>query len=148
MTNQEVFEIGKIIETFYYINEFDLENNYIGYLVEFNDIVYQIVTTEHNMILNPDEEAFVFTNNLNDVYSSIDAAMNEPIDFSFNTVDDINEKKDNDFYVDDFVIKYKNKVIANTYGPNDWDQYGKFDNSKSNGPDDIDHNFIDFNSPW
>jgi hypothetical protein len=148
MTNQEVFDTGKIIETFHYINQFDLENDYIGYLVQFNDIVYQLVATEHNILLNPNEEAILFTDNLDAVYSSIEAAMSEPIDFSFNTVDDINEKKDDDFYADDFVIKYKNKVIANTYGPNDWDQYGKFDDSNTNDSDNIDHNFIDFNSPW
>ena len=148
MTNQEVFDNGRIIETFYYINQFDLTNDYIGYLIQVDDIVYQIVTTEHNILLNPHDEAILFTDNLEAVYSEIDNAINEPLKFSFDMDNDQIEKKDNDLYVDDFVIKYKGNVIANTYGPNDWDQHHKFDNSNSNNQDDTNHNFIDFNSPW
>ena len=104
MTNMEVFDRGKIIETFNYMDDFDLENSYIGYLIELNDIVYTVIATNHNMLIDPESEAEIFTTDINGVYSQIEQSMNEPLRIETKLVDDFEEKSD--IEVDDDVIKY------------------------------------------
>lgn len=60
MTNREVYDMGRIVETFNYINQFDPYNNYIGYLVKVDNTIYEIVVNQHNMLVDPDEKAVIF----------------------------------------------------------------------------------------
>lgn len=60
MTNEEVYTHGRIVETFNYLNQFDLEGIYIGYLIKVDNITYQVIVNQHNMIQNPDEPAVIF----------------------------------------------------------------------------------------
>lgn len=151
MTNQEVFNIGKVLEVFNYLNPTDLDNNYIGYLIEIDRVIYQVIATEHNRLLNPDEPAHIFSDNSQALY---DAMMQTPEPIQVLT--SVPEEKDKDLYVDEYVIKYKGKVIANTYGPNDWDQYAQYtdeiaddenEDSKSNNSN-FQQNIQNFNTPW
>ena len=60
MTNQEVYDMGRRIESFNYIDPYDLDNMYIGYLIKVDSIVYQVVVNQHNMIIHPNEKATIF----------------------------------------------------------------------------------------
>jgi len=155
MTNMEVFDRGKIIETFNYMDDFDLENSYIGYLIELNDIVYTVIATNHNMLIDPESEAEIFTTDINDVYSQIEQSMNEPLRIETKLVDDFEEKSD--IEVDDDVIKYKGRVVANRFtNESIFDQYKEIDawkridadepNDGTNG--NVNNTIIDFNRPW
>jgi len=151
----EVFDRGKIIETFNYMDDFDLENYYIGYLIEFNDIVYKVIATNHNMLIDPEGEAEIFTTDISGVYSQIEQSMSEPIRIETKLVDDFEEKSD--IEVDNEVIRYKGRVVANRFtNETVFDQYREIDAWKQNNDDkpnggtkgDINNNIINFNRPW
>lgn len=155
MTNMEVFDRGRIIETFNYMDEYDFENTYIGYLIQVNDTVYQVIATQHNLILNPEEEANVFTTDLTGIYSDIERSMKEPIRIETKLVGDDEFEKKSDIEVEDDVIKYKGKVIAKRFTDETiFDQYRELDSWKeddqlkngSNG--NVENTIINFNSPW
>lgn len=151
----EVFDRGKIIETFNYMGDFDLENSYVGYLIQLNDTVYQVIATKHNMLIDPEGDAEIFTTDINDVYYQIEQSMNEPLRIETKLVNDFEEKSD--IEVDDEVIKYKGRVVVNRFtNESIFDQYKDIDAWKRNDDDmpndgtkgDINNNIIDFNRPW
>lgn len=155
MTNMEVFDKGKIVETFNYMDDYDFENIHIGYLIQVNDTVYQVIATQHNLLLNPEEEAIVFTTQLNDMYSDIQRSMQEPIKIETKMVDENEFDKKSDIEVDDDVIKYKGKVIVKRFtNETIFDEYKELDSWKNdmeqqNGNSGtIDNNIINFNTPW
>lgn len=155
MTNMEVFDRGKIVETFNYMDDFDLENSYIGYLIQLNDIVYKVIATNHNMLIDPESEAEILATDINDIYSQIEQSMNEPLRIETKLVDDFEEKSD--IEVDDGVIKYKGRVVANHFtNESIFDQYKEIDawkiidddgsNDGTNG--NVNNTIIDFYRPW
>lgn len=151
----EVFDKGKILETFNYMDDYDFENIHIGYLIQVNDTVYQVIATQHNLLLNPEEEAIVFTTQLNDMYSDIEKSMQEPIKIETKMVDENEFDKKSDIEVDDDVIKYKGKVIVKRFtNETIFDEYKELDSWKNdmeqqNGNSGtIDNNIINFNTPW
>lgn len=154
----EVFDNGKIIEIFNYMDEYNFENTYIGYLIQIEDTVYQVIATQHNLLLNPEEEAIVFTTQLNDMYSDIKKSMQEPIKIETKLVDENEFDKKSDIEVDDYVIKYKGKVIAKRFtNETIFDQYKELDswnedNQSTNNTNDnngnIVNNITNFNTPW
>lgn len=151
----EVFDKGKIVETFNYMDDYDFENIHIGYLIQVNDTVYQVIATQHNLLLNPEEEAIVFTTQLNDMYSDIQRSMQEPIKIETKMVDENEFDKKSDIEVDDDVIKYKGKVIVKRFtNETIFDEYKELDSWKNdmeqqNGNSGtIDNNIINFNTPW
>lgn len=151
----EVFDKGKIVETFNYMDDYDFENIHIGYLIQVNDTVYQVIATQHNLLLNPEEEAIVFTTQLNDMYSDIEKSMQEPIKIETKMVDENEFDKKSDIEVDDDVIKYKGKVIVKRFtNETIFDEYKELDSWKNdmeqqNGNSGtIDNNIINFNTPW
>lgn len=155
MTNMEVFDKGKILETFNYMDDYDFENIHIGYLIQVNDTVYQVIATQHNLLLNPEEEAIVFTTQLNDMYSDIEKSMQEPIKIETKMVDENEFDKKSDIEIDDDVIKYKGKVIVKRFtNETIFDEYKELDSWKNdmeqqNGNSGtIDNNIINFNTPW
>lgn len=155
MTNMEVFDRGRIVETFNYMDEYDFENTYIGYLIQVNDIVYQVIATQHNLILNPEEEAIVFTTELNTIYSDIEKSMQEPIRIETKLVNEDEFDKKSDVEVDEDVIKYKGKVIAKRFtNETIFDQYKEIDAWKNNTDSQngnsgtINNNIINFDTPW
>lgn len=151
----EVFDKGKILETFNYMDDYDFENIHIGYLIQVNDTVYQVIATQHNLLLNPEEEAIVFTTQLNDMYSDIQRSMQEPIKIETKMVDENEFDKKSDIEIDDDVIKYKGKVIVKRFtNETIFDEYKELDSWKNdmeqqNGNSGtIDNNIINFNTPW
>ena len=151
----EVFDRGRIIETFNYMDEYDFENTYIGYLIQVNDTVYQVIATQHNLILNPEEEANVFTTDLTGIYSDIERSMKEPIRIETKLVGDDEFEKKSDIEVEEDVIKYKGKVIVKRFtNETIFDEYKELDSWKNdmeqqNGNSGtIDNNIINFNTPW
>lgn len=151
----EVFDKGKILETFNYMDDYDFENIHIGYLIQVNDTVYQVIATQHNLLLNPEEEAIVFTTQLNDMYSDIEKSMQEPIKIETKMVDENEFDKKSDIEIDDDVIKYKGKVIVKRFtNETIFDEYKELDSWKNdmeqqNGNSGtIDNNIINFNTPW
>jgi hypothetical protein len=156
MNNMEVFDRGKILETFNYMDEYDFENTHMGYLVELNGIVYQIIATENNILINPESEASIFTSDINDVYSQIEKDMKEPIKIETRMVGDDYFENKSDIQVDDGVIKYKGNVIVNRFtNQTVFDEYKELDSWKNETSEQqtgntgiVDNNIIDFNTPW
>ena len=152
----EVFDRGKILETFNYMDEYDFENTHMGYLVELNGIVYQIIATENNILINPESEASIFTSDINDVYSQIEKDMKEPIKIETRMVGDDYFENKSDIQVDDGVIKYKGNVIVNRFtNQTVFDEYKELDSWKNETSEQqtgntgiVDNNIIDFNTPW
>lgn len=60
MTNREVYDIGRRIESFNYVNQYDLDNVYIGYLIQIENTIYQVIVNQYNIIVNPDDQAEIF----------------------------------------------------------------------------------------
>lgn len=93
MTNQEVYDIGRRIESFNYINPYDLDNVYIGYLIQVDNVTYQVIVNQHNMIIDPNEKATIFriegSSNVTNVNS-----MNNSIPFPPNMSDYFNDTDD------------------------------------------------------
>jgi hypothetical protein len=129
MTNREVYDVGRRLESFNYINQFDLDNVYIGYLIQVDNTVYQVIVNQHNMIINPDDQAEIFR-----IAGS---------DGGRTLVDGINSS----FPIPD------NREFANQIDDVDpFELMSKFDNDgnpvKNTESDNLNSNLIDFNRPW
>lgn len=134
MTNQEVYDIGRRIESFNYINPYDLDNVYIGYLIQVDSIIYQVIVNQHNMIIDPNEEATIFRvaggpNN------SLVNVMNTSVPFPSNMNEYLNQT-DDDATID------PNTLL------NKFDADGNEIINRENEKDNINSNYSNFNSPW
>lgn len=131
MTNQEVYDIGKKLESFNYINQYDLDNYYIGYLIQVENTIYQVIVNQHNLLIDPYEEAEVFRSFGLDGGKSLVNGINAH--FPFPNDDDDGEPKQN-LNVDPFELISKfdddGNVITDT------------------SADKINVNLTDFNKPW
>lgn len=123
MTNREVYDNGRIIETFNYINQFDPYNNYIGYLIKIDNTVYEIVVNQHNLLVDPDEKAVIFRieDNANEKRLIETMKISNPFNQD-QTVDDM------------FTFVDENDNVVSP--------------PKLNVDEVSDHNLIDFNRPW
>ena len=108
MNNDYIFKNGNIIETFNFINEYDLNNDYIGHLVEYNNAVYQIVTDSNNKLIDPDEPAEIVSEHINYIYDYIDELENSPI--KFGTELNVPDMNDGAMMIDNSVI-YRGRII-------------------------------------
>lgn len=123
MTNREVYDIGRIVETFNYINQFDPYNNYIGYLIKVDNTIYEIVVNQHNILFDPDEKASVFR--VEDTQNEKRLIETMQISAPFN-----NNQTMEDMF--NFVDENDNVVEP----------------PKLNIEDIFDQNLIDYNRPW
>jgi hypothetical protein len=123
MTNREVYDIGRIIETFNYINQYDPYNTYIGYLVKVDNTVYEIVVNQHNMLVDPDEKASIFRMEDSPNEKRLIETMN--VSMPFNQQNDVED-------MFSFVDENDNVVEP----------------PKIKVEEVIDPNLVDFNRPW
>ncbi len=129
MTNQDVYDIGKRIESFNYINQYDLDNYYIGYLIQIENTIYQVIVNQHNLLVDPYGEAEVFRSFGSDGSKS----LVNGIDAHFPFPNDYGEPKQ-DFNVDPFELISK------------FDENG--DEIKDTSANKMNVNLTDFNKPW
>jgi hypothetical protein len=131
MTNQEVYDIGRRLESFNYINQFDLDNVYIGYLIQIENTVYQVIVNQHNVIINPDEQAVIFRMVGSDSGKSLVNGVNSSFPFPDENREFID---DTDINIDPFELISK------------FDDNG--DIIQDTSADKLNTNFTDFNRPW
>lgn len=68
MKSSELFSSGKIIDTFIHINPNDLENEYFGHYVQYENSVYEIIIDSNNNLVSPDSDARLITDDINKMY--------------------------------------------------------------------------------
>jgi hypothetical protein len=102
MTNKEIFSRGKIIDKFIAVNPDDPDNDYTSCSVEYNNILYEIVVDKNNVVLNPDEDAIVISDNLKDILEAPVEEDNKPlIQFTFDKTD---SPDDSDFEFPNYIL--------------------------------------------
>lgn len=69
MTAKDLFDSGKIIDTFIHINPDDLNNEYIGHLIQHGNSVYQVITDSNNNLVNPNNDAVMITDDIENLYT-------------------------------------------------------------------------------
>lgn len=68
MTNKFIYENGKLLENFNHISPDDPYNDYIGHLFEYDKKIYQVITDSLGKILNENENSFIISNSLTEIY--------------------------------------------------------------------------------
>lgn len=89
MKSGELFRSGKIIDTFIHINPNDLENEYFGHYIQYENSLYEIITDSNNTVLSPDSDARLVTDDINKIYEigSYDyEEENEPVIQELNNI--------------------------------------------------------------
>ncbi len=108
MNNDYIFRNGKMIETFNFINHNDLNNDYIGHLIEYKNTVYQVVTDGKNKLIDPNEPAEIVSENINYIYDYMDELENSPINIG--TEINIPDTNDGAMIIDGKLV-YHGRVI-------------------------------------
>jgi hypothetical protein len=112
MTNQQVFNNGDVIERFNYINPLDFDNEYVGHLIQLNDVIYEVVCEQNGEILHPSENARIVSNGLTEIYDYCDYLHDKPLNISEPTIDE--DKMKNKIYpYDEVDILDNGNVIFN-----------------------------------
>lgn len=103
MTNKEIFSRGKIIDKFIAVNPDDPDSDYTSCSVEYNNILYEVVVDKHNVVLNPDDDAFIISDNLKNLLETpVDEKADEPlIKFTFDKTD---LSDDSDFEFPNYIL--------------------------------------------
>ena len=127
MTNQYVFDSGKIIDIFNYIHPNDIDGEYIGYLVEFNNSVYEIIKHQRDGILNPDDTAELISDNLDSIYDYIDEINEKPLNIKNNIDESI--EHDDGLIIEDGKIFFNGRLIEPIYDDIEEDYNEYIDNS-------------------
>lgn len=105
MTNKFVFDKGKIVENFNYIRPDDPYNDYIGNLIDYGGILYEIVTDLNGTVIYPDDYAVVVANNgVKEIYDHIDYLNSKPLNISDKL--DNNTSFQGDVFIDEGRIYY------------------------------------------
>ena len=112
MTNQQVFSSGKIIEEYNYIHPVDFEEEYIGYLVELDNIVYEIISKPNGNILHPSEESRIVSKNLDEIYDYCDYLHDRPLNICEPIIDE-QKLKDKVYPYDEVDIVDGDYIIFN-----------------------------------
>lgn len=127
MTNQDVYNSGRITGTFNYINPYDPDNTYVGLLVKLDDNIYEVIVNQHSLLIDPDGQAVVIRTDTNET-----GGFTQTFNYS-ETLD----KNDNTFDQNIDLSKIQEEL--------------GFDIKDYVGNQDIpaiNQKFIDFNSPW
>jgi hypothetical protein len=129
MTNREVYDIGRRIESFNYVNQYDLDNVYIGYLIQIENTIYQVIVNQYNIIVNPDEQAEIFGMAGSDGNKSFVNGINSSFPIPDNT-----ETRNMIPDIDPFELISMFDRDGNTI--------------KDESENNVNSNLIDFNRPW
>jgi hypothetical protein len=108
MNTSYIFKNGKMLESFNFINEDDLANDYIGHLIEYNDKVYQVVTNDKGNLLYPDEPPEIVSDHINHIYEFIHDLENSPAVIG---TDAIIQDSNDDVNIIDGKLVYRGRVI-------------------------------------
>lgn len=81
MTNQFIFDKGKVIENFNYILQDDPYNDYVGNLVEYDKKIYEIITDISGKVVDPDLIPIALSNNVSEIYDYINDINDKPFNF-------------------------------------------------------------------
>lgn len=79
MTNQFIFDKGKVIENFNYILQNDPYNDYIGNLIEYDEKIYEIITDTSGKVVDPDLIPTALSNGVSEIYDHIDYINDKPL---------------------------------------------------------------------
>lgn len=151
MNTDYIFKNGRKLETFNFINENDLANDYIGYLIEYNQKVYQVITDDKGKLLYPDEPPEIVSENINHIYDFIDELENSPAIIGTDAI--IPDSSDDVNIVDGKLI-YRGRVIEPLPDYEDelnsWEEFVEDDNEKeTNSRNEIDiEDYTNNNTNW
>lgn len=112
MTNQYVFDYGKVIDTFNYINVNDIDGEYIGHLIQFDSTVYEVIIHQSGGTLNPNDDARIVSENIDVIYNHIDEINDKPLNIK-NFVEE--EQKTDNVTIEDGKIFFNGMVIEPIY---------------------------------
>jgi len=136
MTNQYVFDYGKVIDTFNYINVNDIDGEYIGHLIQFNSTVYEVIIHQSGGILYPNDDARVVSDNIDVIYNHIDEINDKP----FNIKNFVEEGQQTDnVTIEDGKIVFNGMVIEPIYNDvyEDYEEHiDEYDNNNINNFDE------------
>lgn len=79
MTNQFIFDKGKVIENFNYILQEDPYNDYIGNLIEYDEKIYEIITDTSGKVVDADLIPTALSNGVSEIYDHIDYINDKPL---------------------------------------------------------------------
>ncbi len=79
MTNQFIFDKGKVIENFNYILQDDPYNDYVGNLVEYDKKIYEIITDISGKVVDADLIPTALSNDVSEIYDHIDYINDRPL---------------------------------------------------------------------
>lgn len=79
MTNQFIFDKGKVIENFNYILQDDPYNDYVGNLVEYDKKIYEIITDISGKVVDADLIPTALSNDVSEIYDYIDYINDRPL---------------------------------------------------------------------
>lgn len=80
MTNSELFKMGKIVELYNYVDPNDLDADYIGHLIVYDNKVYEVITDEKQVPLNPNGSPTLMSESLEDMYTAFRELQERPVD--------------------------------------------------------------------
>lgn len=149
VTNMEVFEFGKNLGSFNYMDHSIYDENCLGYLVEFENMIYQILVNTNNVLLDPEGEAIPFAPSLDDVKSSLIKKSKEPLKIETRTVDPDYFDTPSEFHKINYEVlnEYmQHKIETNSLFDDNEAEIPKRDKGGDSGP--TLNNFLDFNRPW
>lgn len=160
MTNMEIYDLGKNLGSFNYMDSDSLDEKYIGYLIEYQNMVYQIITNQNNVLVNPEDDAIPFAPSLDHVKNELRKKINEPIEVKTVTVNPDYFNTDSEFHKIDYEVLNEymvNKIETNTLFDDNIDEIVSENYSQNivkpksneNGQSGSTfNNFVDFNRPW
>jgi hypothetical protein len=148
----EVYERGKNLGSFNYMDDSDFDDSYMGYFIEYNNMVYQIIVTRHNVIVNPESQAIPFAPSLDYARNQIVKKSEEPISVETRIVDKNYFDNASEFHKIDYDLvaeKMENMLDSDT-------TFSEFFNIETDEiPTNINHknldvnnNSINFDRPW
>jgi hypothetical protein len=155
----EIYEVGKNLGSFNYLNEYDPDGIYIGYFIEYGNMVYQIIVNQNNVLIDPEGQAIPFAPSLQHANNEVIKKSKEPIKIETHTVSNNHFDDQGEFHkinYDSVSAKMEN-VFEETFlneNPfeNEFDNFIESDyqneNLVKNKVTDVKTNAINFNTPW
>jgi hypothetical protein len=155
----EIYEVGKNLGSFNYLNEYDPDGIYIGYFIEYGNMVYQIIVNQNNVLLDPEGNAVPFAPSLQHANNEALKKSKEPIKVETHTVSDDYFNNQGEFHKINYDIvdeKMENLFEETFLNENSFEnEFDNFSDSEyqnenvvKNKVTDIKTNVINFNTPW